>query len=442
MTNSTERAGSGTELRRDGEGLVPFLRRALAPRGPWLTPFNVITLLIMAAAAAILVARFAFGLGAVTNLSQEFPWGIWKGFNVVAGVAFAGGAYVLTFMVYVLRLEKYRPIVRVTVLNGFLAYTFYAVALLLELGRPWKIMNPILGNEFGLTSVLFLIAWHFLLYIVAQFLEFLPAAAEWLNLRKVHRVLSWMTVGAVVFGITLSTLHQSALGALFLMAEPKIHPLWYSEMIPTLFFVSSIFAGLALVILEGSLSHRVFADRLGEPLRRGHDDILLGLGRIAGAAMFVYLALELLKLLHGGLLSQVQGAWGAWYVVEVGVFTAIPMALLLWAASRRDLTWLKVGAGMTLVGIVLNRLNLSLIAFKWDAAVHYVPTWMELVVTAAVISAEVWVFRWVVERMPVLGGEPAWARHHNAPRAAAAPAAPPALPRPIAARSATGAAQS
>jgi Ni/Fe-hydrogenase subunit HybB-like protein len=129
-------------------------------------------------------------------------------------------------------------------------------------------------------------------------------------------------------------------------------------------------------------------------------------------------------------------------VVEVGVFTAIPMALLLWAASRRDLTWLKVGAGMALVGIVLNRMNVSLIAFKWYAPVHYVPTWMELVVTAAVISAEVWVFRWVVQRMPVLGGEPAWARHHDAPRAAAAPAAPPALPRPIAARSATGAAES
>lgn len=431
MTTSTELVGRDPGLRRDGEGLWPFLRRALAPRGPWLTPFNVVSLAIMAAAAAILVVRFASGLGAVTNLSQEFPWGIWKGFNVVAGVAFAGGAYVLTFMVYVLRLEKYRPIVRVTVLNGFLAYTFYAVALLLELGRPWKIMNPILGNEFGLTSVLFLIAWHFLLYIVAQFLEFLPAAAEWLNLRRAHRVLSWMTLGAVIFGITLSTLHQSALGALFLMAESKIHPLWYSELIPELFFVSSIFAGLALVILEGSLSHRVFGDRLGAPLRRRHDDILVGLARIAGAAMFVYLFLELLKLLHGGLLGAVQGPWGAWYVVEVGVFTAIPMALLLWAASRRSLGWIKVGAAMTLVGVVLNRLNVSLIAFRWDAPVHYVPTWMELVVAAAVLSAEVWVFRWIVVRLPVLGGEPEWARHHDAPHAALPAPPSPAAVRPL-----------
>jgi Ni/Fe-hydrogenase subunit HybB-like protein len=444
MTTATERPGSGTAtgLRRDGERLWPFLRRELAPRGKWLTPFNVVSLAIMATAAVILVVRFTFGLGSVTNLSQEFPWGIWKGFNVVTGVAFAGGAYVLTFMVYVLRMEKYRPIVRVTVLNGFLAYTFYAVALLLELGRPWKIMNPIIGHEFGLTSVLFLIAWHFLLYIIAQLLEFLPATAEWLNLRKVHRALSWMTVGTVIFGITLSTLHQSALGALFLMAEPKIHPLWYSELIPTLFFISSIFAGLSLVILEGSLSHRVFRDRMGAPLKRGHDDILIGLGRIAGAAMFVYLFLELLKLLHGGLFGQIQGPWGAWYVVEIGVFTAIPMALFLWASSRRDLRWIQVGAGMTLVGIVLNRLNISLIAFKWYAPVHYVPTWMEVVVAAAVICAEVWVFRWVIERMPVLGGEPAWAEHHEAHGRAAAPAAAPrAVPQPITARSTAGTVQ-
>jgi len=445
MTTATERAAVAAPrpvggVRQDGESLWAFLRRELKPRGPWLTPFNVVSLLIMAAAAVILVVRFTYGLGSVTNLSQEFPWGIWKGFNVVTGVAFAGGAYVLTFMVYVLRLEKYRPIVRVTVLNGFLAYTFYAVALLLELGRPWKILNPIIGNKFGLTSVLFLIAWHFLLYICAQFLEFLPATAEWLNLRKVHRVLSAMTVGAVIFGITLSTLHQSALGALFIMAEPKIHPLWYSELIPVLFFVSSIFAGLALVILEGSLSHRVFRDRLGEPLKKGHDDLLVGLARIAGVAMFVYLFLELLKLLHGGLFAQVHGPWGAWYLVEVVGFTAVPMVIFLWASARRDLTWIRAGAAMTLVGIVLNRLNVSLIAFKWYAPHHYVPTWMELVVSAAVICAEVWIFRWIVVRMPVLGLEPEWAAHHehrSAPGAVPATVRPGTVPGLAAARSTT-----
>ena len=210
MRASTTRPDGGYR----NEPLLQFLRRELRPKGKLLTPFNVITVLIMAATAVILFFRFTQGLGAVTNLSQDFPWGLWIGFDVMTGVAFAGGAYVLCFLVYILGLEKYHPIVRVTVLNGFLAYVFYAGALLLDLGRPWHVVNPVIGNSFGLTSVLFLVAWHFMLYMLAELVEFSPAIAEWLGWRRIHRVLSAMTVGAVVFGITLSTLHQSALGGM------------------------------------------------------------------------------------------------------------------------------------------------------------------------------------------------------------------------------------
>ena len=149
-----------------------FLAGEMKPRGRIITPFNVITVVIMAAAAAILYVRFTQGLGSVTNLSQDVPWGLWIGFDVITGVAFAGGAYVLTFMVYILNQEKYHPIVRVTVLNGFLAYCFYAGALLLDVGRPWHIVNPIIGNKFGVSSVMFVVAWHFMLYTMAEFVEF------------------------------------------------------------------------------------------------------------------------------------------------------------------------------------------------------------------------------------------------------------------------------
>ncbi len=363
----------------------------------------------MAATAVILVIRFAYGLGSVTNLDQQFPWGLWIGFDVVTGVAFAGGAYVVTFLVYILRLEHYRPIVRVTVLNGFLAYVFYAGALLLDLGRPWNVINPIIGNSFGLSSVLFLVAWHFLLYMIAEFIEFSPAVAEWLGWRRAHRILSGMTVGAVVFGITLSTLHQSGLGALYLMAKPKIHPLWYSELIPVLFFVSSIFAGLSLVIVEGSVSQRIFQSRVGSRLRQSHDDILLGLARIAGGTMFVFLFLEGMKILHGGLWREIRGGWGAWYLLEVLGLTAVPMVLLLYGAVRGKLPQVQAGAALALAGVILNRLNVSVIAFRWNEPLHYYPTWMEYVVTAGILSAEIWVFRWVVLRLPVLGHRPGWA---------------------------------
>ena len=182
-----------------------FLLSELRPKGRLLTPFNIISVPIMLLGAGLLVIRFARGLGSITNLNQDYPWGLWIGFDVVTGVAFAGGAYVVTFMVYVLRMEKYHAIVRVTVLNGFLAYVFYAGALLLDLGRPWNVINPIIGNSFGVSSVLFLVAWHFLLYMLAELIEFSPAVAEWLGLARARRVLNRLTLGAVIFGIALST---------------------------------------------------------------------------------------------------------------------------------------------------------------------------------------------------------------------------------------------
>ena len=417
-----------TITRADGaqknEPFLQFLRRELRPKGKILTPFNVITTLIMLATAVILYFRFVDGLGAVTNLDQSFPWGLWIGFDVMTGVAFAGGAYVLCFLVYILGVEKYHPIVRVTVLNGFLAYVFYAGALLLDLGRPWHVVNPIIGNSFGLTSVLFLVAWHFMLYMMAELVEFSPAIAEWLGWRKVHKILTGMTVGAVVFGITLSTLHQSALGGLYLMAESKVHPLWYSELIPVLFVVSSIFAGLTMVIFEGSLTQKIFRDRLDPELHRKHHDIVFGLSQIAAGAMFVYLGLEIVKLVHGQKLAYLTGPWGAWYALEVVGCVAIPMAMLLVGARRRIMPLVGIGSALTMIGVILNRLNLSVIAYKWDAPLHYVPSWMELVVTAGVISAELWVFRWIVKRMPVLGFQPEWAKHTAEPVRAALPGLP------------------
>lgn len=398
------------ELRR----LSRFLGRELKPRGKLFTPFNVITGLIMLTGAVLLTIRFVYGLGSITNLSQDVPWGLWIGFDVVTGVAFAGGAYVLTFMVYILGQEKYHPIVRVTVLNGFLAYVFYAGALLLDLGRPWNVINPIIGNSFGVSSVLFLVAWHFMLYMTAELIEFSPAIAEWIGWARVRKFLKAMTIGAVIFGITLSTLHQSGLGALFLMAKGKIHPLWYSEFIPVLFLVSSVFAGLSMVIFEGSITHKVFHHRIGDDLHRSHDDIVQGLARICAGAMFVYLFMQLLVFVHEQRFAYLFSGWGAWYLLEMVGFVAIPAALFVHGFRKRDMLAMRIAAIGTLIGILLNRLNVSVIAFKWYAADRYYPSWQEIVVTLAVISAEIWVFRWIVNRMPVLDfseeDEPAGAR--------------------------------
>jgi Ni/Fe-hydrogenase subunit HybB-like protein len=385
------------------QGMLRFVLSEMKPRGRWLTPFNVLSIPVIVAGLVILWFRFTEGLGSVTNLSQEFPWGFWIGFDVVTGVAFAGGAYVITFVVYVMKVDKYRPIVRVTVLNGFLAYVFYAGALVLDLGRPWHIVNPIIGNSFGYNSVLFLVAWHFLLYMIAEAIEFSPAVAEWLGARKARRILHALTLGAVIFGITLSMLHQSGLGALFLLAKSKIHPLWYSEFIPILFFVSSIFAGLSMIIFEGTISEKVLREHLGDRVG-GHENLVFGLAKGAAIAMFAYYFFKLLVFLHEGHWSELDTPWGWWFLVEVMGLVLLPCILYAFGVRNRSLGIIKVASVLTLVGIVVNRLNISIIAFNWRAPVHYVPSWQEIVVTLMVISLEIWVFRWVVTRMPVYPG--------------------------------------
>jgi len=394
-----------SELKRFGS----FFLQEMKPKGKLVTPFNLISIPIILLGGILLVIRFTQGLGSVTNLTQEHPWGLWIGFDVITGVAFAGGAYVITFMVYVLRQEKYHSIVRVTILNGLLAYVFYAGALLLDLGRPWNVINPVIGNSFGVSSVLFLVAWHFMLYMMAEFIEFSPAVAEWLGWKRARKILASMTLGAVIFGITLSTLHQSGLGAMYLMAKSKIHPLWYSEFIPVLFLVSSVFAGLSMVIFEGTISNRVFRSRITPGHHASHNSIVMGLAKICAGTMFVYLFLKVLVFVHGHNLAYMATPLGAWYLVEVVGLVALPCVLFVLALKKRSQVLARSAAILTLLGIIMNRLNISVIAFKWYEPVRYVPSWMEIEITFAIIFAEIWVFRWIVNRMPVLSDPPAWA---------------------------------
>lgn len=385
-----------------------FLLSELKPKGKLLTPFNIISIPVILTGLVLIVIRFWKGIGSITNLTQEVPWGLWIGFDVVTGVAFAGGAYVITFMVYILNIKKYHSIVRVTVLNGFLAYVFYAGALLLDLGRPWNVVNPIIGNSFGTSSVLFLVAWHFLLYMIAELIEFSPAIAEWIGARRAQKILTGMSLGAVIFGITLSTLHQSGLGALFLMAKDKIHPLWYSEFIPIMFFVSSIFAGLSMVIFEGSISQKVFFDQISEKNHKAHNSILHSLSKVCAVTMFAYFTLNVLVFVHEKRWGLLNSPMGYWYLTEMIGFVLMPMILFFLSYRKQNIPLIKIASVITMIGIIINRLNISVIGFKWDAVHHYYPSWMEITVTLAVIFTELWIFRWVIRRMPVLREAPGW----------------------------------
>lgn len=375
-----------------------------------LNPFDLAAALILAVGIPVLVARFAFGLGAVTNLSQTTPWGLWIGFDMLCGVALAAGGYTIAAAVYIFGLDEYKPIVRPAVLTGFLGYVFAVIGLLCDLGQPWRIPYPIF-RFYGTTSVMFEVGWCVFLYTSVLALEFAPAFLEWMGWTGLKRRVGQIMIGSIVLGILLSTLHQSSLGSLFLMAPGKLHPLWYSPFIPLFFFVSSIVAGLAMVIVESSISHRAFRDRLGASHAVDLDRLTVGLGRGAAIVLFAYFFLRLQGLAESGRFDLLATGWGAWLMVELVGFVLVPCLLLAHGARTGDAGLVRKAAIPAVLGVVLNRFNVSMIAFQADAAVRYVPSWMEIAGSLAIVTLGVLTFRWIVNRMPVLDARASGAEH-------------------------------
>jgi len=370
-----------------------------------LTPFNAAAGLILLAGFPAIGYRFARGLGAVTNLSQTNPWGLWIGLDVLCGVALAAGGYTLASTVYLFGLKQYYPVLRPAILTGFLGYFFVVVGLLVDLGQPWRIAYPVLYS-YGVTSVMFLVAWHVFLYLTVQLLEFCPAIFEWLGWRNARRWAARLTVGATVFGVILSTLHQSALGALFLMAPARLHPLWYSPFIPIYFFVSSVIAGLSMVIVESTLSHRIFRDQVDPRRHLDLDAITFGLGKAAAVTLFTYFFLKLLGVADGGHWDLLNTPLGRWFLVESIGFVLLPSFLFAHGVRERNGRLVRAAAAVSVLGIVLNRLNVSLIAFNWDVPDRYVPSGIEVLTSLTIITLGLLTFRWVVNRMPVLREHP------------------------------------
>jgi Ni/Fe-hydrogenase subunit HybB-like protein len=371
---------------------------------------NLLAALILAAGLPLIVYRFVAGLGAVTNLSQTTPWGLWIGFDMLCGVALAAGGYTLASAVYLFGLEKYRPVVRPALLTGFLGYLFAVLGLLCDLGQPWRIPYPLVYKH-GVTSVMFEVGWCVFLYLSVLALEFTPVLFEWLGWRALRRRVLELTIGLTAFGTVLSTLHQSSLGALFLMAPDKLHPLWYSPFIPVYFFVSSVAAGLAMVIVEGALSHRLLAPAGAAGTRQERDAITLGLGRAAAVVLFSYFFLKLQGVAEGGHWGLLATRYGAWYLVELLGFVLLPSLAFALAGRRRSVAGVRLAAVLAVLGVVLNRLNVSLVAFNWNAAERYLPSLAELIVSLTLVTLGLLCFRWIVNRMPVLHAHPAFPSH-------------------------------
>ena len=386
---------------------------ANAVERPLFSRFNIVAGSIILVGLWLTYLRFTGGLGAVTNLDQNNAWGFWIGFDLLCGVALAAGGYTTAATVELFGLKKFHAALRPALLTGFLGYSMVVVALLYDVGRPWRLPYPFVVSP-GTTSVLFEVGACVMLYLMVLFLEFSPIALEWLGEKKLRRVLVQMTLGLTILGVVLSTLHQSSLGSLFLIVPSKLHPLWYSSYLPVFFFVSSIAAGLSMVIFEGTLAHRSFGDKMDEEHQRSENDIVLGFGKGAAFVLAAYFVIKVFGVALDNNWSLLGTGYGLWFLVEMIGFVLLPCFLYLVGVRDRNVRLIRWTAALTVLGIVVNRLNICLICFNWQLplAERYYPRWMEIAISAFVVTLGVAAYRFIVTRMPVFYQHPDYGQSH------------------------------
>ncbi|HMD98476.1 MAG TPA: Ni/Fe-hydrogenase cytochrome b subunit [Terriglobia bacterium] len=349
---------------------------------------------VLLAGAYATVLRYTRGLGASTNLSDRFPWGLWIGFDVMCGVMLAAGGFTLTATVYIFNLERFRPIIRPTVLTAFLGYVLVVVALLFDLGRPYRIWHPLV--MWNPHSVMFEVAWCVTLYTTVLALEFAPIVFERLNLEKALRIQHAIVIPLVILGVLLSTLHQSSLGSLYLIVPEKLHPLWYSPLLPVFFFISAICVGLAMTIFESYMSSKAFGKQLELPL-------LISLGRVLVVALAVYAVLRFEDLYHRGALQYLRhpGYETNLFLLEVALGLLLPIALLMNRRIRESTGGLYLASVLVLLGFITNRLNVSITGMEASAGLHYFPKWTEIAITASIVAAGFAIFTLAVKYLPI-----------------------------------------
>jgi Ni/Fe-hydrogenase subunit HybB-like protein len=356
---------------------------------------------VVGLAAAVGTTRMLVGLGTTTHLSDAMPWGLWIGFDVMAGVALASGGFIMTASVYIFKLERFHDVVRPAVLTAFLGYLAVVVGLLFDLGLPWNIWHMIVF--WNAHSPLFEVGWCVMLYLTVLALEFFPVPAEEFGaLAKVRRVLLKWRLPLVITGIGLSTLHQSSLGSLFLGMPYHLHPLWYSPWLPVLFLVSAIALGLQMVIVESHFTAYLYQ-------RKPETHVLEALTTPARWILLVYLVLRFGDLAARGQLARLGAReWQvAMFWFEVAVMAVLPIALLSIARVRRSRAGQWTAAGLGVFGVVLNRVDVGGLVHGGRGEALYIPAWTEITVSAGVVAAAVLAFLFCVERFAIWRERPA-----------------------------------
>jgi Ni/Fe-hydrogenase subunit HybB-like protein len=372
------------------------------------SPLVWVLLALMSIAFVVAMVRYIFGIGAISDLSYSYPWGFWISFDLFTGVAISSGGFIIAGMVYILRNKKYEPLLRPSVLTAFIGYTMVAVALLVDLGHPERIWYMLIYHN--PTSVLLEIGICVMSYLTVLAIEFAPVLFQGLKWERAAHFVHKFIIPFVILGVVLSTLHQSSLGSLLLIQPAKLDPLWWTPLLPVMFFVSALAIGLAMVIFESSLSSRYF--------KRGLEvDLLERLAKAIPWVLGVYLALKLGELAGSGGLGLLftSGTMSLLFWAEVLLGVLFPIVWFSFKRNRQNPNALLLGAIVLLLGMILNRFDVSWFAVKhpdplyylpsFMSNVHYMPTLPEVLVSLGIFSAGILAFGLAVKYLPVFDSE-------------------------------------
>jgi Ni/Fe-hydrogenase subunit HybB-like protein len=363
-----------------------------------VTLWRAIAAVVFAAGIWATYLRFFAGWRAATNLSDGQPWGIWVGVATLCGVGLSAGGFAIAGSVYLLGMERYRPISRAAVMIAFLGYLSVVAGYAWELGLPWNFWHPLV--MWNRKSVLFEVVWCIILYTTVLALEFSPVLIEKIrSVRLRERILEWhhrVLIALVLVGVLLSSLHQSFLGGLFIIFKGKQYPLWYSNYQTTLFYLSAIPAGFAMVIIALYLCMR----SLGVKLDFG---ILKDFSRVITPLLVIFALFRFVDISKQGsthyLFMKRPETFYFW--LEILLLIAVPVVLFNLEKVRNTPIGLYWASVITVMGFTTHRINVSITALERSTGTHYVPKWSELAVTVMLVAAAVVAFRWAVLHLKI-----------------------------------------
>jgi Ni/Fe-hydrogenase subunit HybB-like protein len=396
---------------------------------PLNTPGVRVLLALVAIGVAVAAIRFRSGLGAVTHLDDRFPWGLWIAVDVATGVALAAGGFTTAALAHIFHRHRYESLIRPALLTAVLGYTFVALGLVVDLGRYYNIWHPALPSMWSGHSPLFEVAMCVMAYLTVLYIELIPILVERFSgrvrlpgalavldrpveslLRLFDATLGRVMSVFIILGVVLSCLHQSSLGTLMMLAPSKMHPLWWTPILPLLFLLSAVAVGFSMVIFESLVASKAF-DRQPEM------HVLSSLARIVPVILLVYLGCKMADLAIRGAVPRIfDGNFASIaFLVEVVVGVVVPIALLLSARARHSPRLLLTAATLTVLGVAWNRIDVFLVAYTPPYATHrYVPSIGEVAVTVGLIAALVLLYRLLVTFLPILPAEePPTATDHD-----------------------------